>query len=302
MAAGVAISGRTLLDPPPSVPAEPLIPVSGVGVAPAVRGQRIQVRPFDPIPVRECMVPGELLRSIATDQRIVVLTFDDGPDPALTLAIANIMRDRGYEGKATFFQVGDSIRRYPWITRELSDRGFEIGNHSMRHYPYSGSLASQIAPTQDLIHEVTGKECLFFRSPGLTQSSSIQWTCARLGIINVFTDGDERDWISPRVSAWTMNSHFNRYLHPGYISLRHDGGSHRPTVEAMHGQLDICESRGYQVVSLSDALRARQDLAISRRVQGEWPLVDDFEGQAPGDTSDGMVADGASGAAMLGAR
>jgi len=215
-----------------------------------------------PIPISQCIVPGELLRRIVTSKPIVVLTFDDGPDRRYTLPIANVLRDRGYEGKATFFQVGSNIRRAPEVTRQLSDRGFEIGNHSMFHTPYNWMLAAQIKPAKELIEQVTGKECLYFRSPGLTQSPRIQDTCAQLGVINVFTSADERDWVMPRQSSWRINANFNRVLHPGYISLRHDGGSHRNTMLAMHGLLDIIEKRGYQVLNLGDALRLREDITL----------------------------------------
>lgn len=258
----VAIGSRTFGRTNGSLAAGRLTGALERGLQPAVRALPAQAAGCAPLPISQCIVPGELLRRIKTSKPIVVLTFDDGPDRRYTLPIANILRDRGYEGKATFFQVGSSVARAPEVTRELSDRGFEIGNHSMRHWPYNWSLANQIKPAKDLIEDVTGKECLYFRSPGLTQSSRIQSVCAELGVINVFTSADERDWIYPRYSAWRINANFNRYLQPGYISLRHDGGTHRPTLDAMHGLIDIAERRGYQILNLGDALRMREDIAL----------------------------------------
>jgi len=243
-------------------------------------------------PISAFFRPGELLRSIMTSDRAVMLSFDDGPDDTHTLAIADILAQRGYEGLATWFQVARSVRVNPQITRQLFERGYEIGNHSYSHTPYTGAgLAAQIEPAQTVLFELTGQPPIFFRSPGLVQSSLIQIECARLGMINIFTDGDERDWVSPRISSAQINANFTRYLHPGYISLRHDGGSHQNTVDATHGMLDVIESRGYKIISLRDGLVLREDrnvMAAAAHVD-VGPADVSFDGQEIHDTADGTL-------------
>lgn len=64
-------------------------------------------------------------------ERAVYLTFDDGPIPEVTPWVLDVL-DR-YGVKATFFVVGDNVRKYPDIFREVVRRGHSVGNHTYHH-------------------------------------------------------------------------------------------------------------------------------------------------------------------------
>ncbi len=235
-------------------------------LSPAVRGGHRQEAPLPDRPPGVPYRPGEVIWSIPTSRKIVVLTFDDGPDRVHDLALGEILRVRGYEGKATFFCIGRNVASFPGVTQELFDRGYTIGNHTMSHAHYdAASEAAEIGPCQDVIHGVTGEYPWAFRAAGGTKSPAIDQACAAHGLVYIWTDGDENDWMSPRLSPGELNARFAHYLHPGYISLRHSGGSHDNTVAAMHSMLDIIESNGYEVTSLYDALSMRDDGVHSAR-------------------------------------
>jgi peptidoglycan-N-acetylglucosamine deacetylase len=68
---------------------------------------------------------------IATDKKEIYLTFDDGPIPKLTEEILSILKD--YNAKATFFCVGDNIRKYPRIFQQIIETENAIGNHTQNH-------------------------------------------------------------------------------------------------------------------------------------------------------------------------
>lgn len=73
-----------------------------------------------------------------TSSKVIYLTFDDGPVPEVTPQVLDIL-DR-YGWKATFFNVGDNVRKYPELYRELINRGHQTGNHTFNHlagYKYS---------------------------------------------------------------------------------------------------------------------------------------------------------------------
>jgi peptidoglycan-N-acetylglucosamine deacetylase len=77
------------------------------------------------------ITPGPLIwRGDPTDKTIY-LTFDDGPTGPFSYEILDLL-DK-YDAKATFFCVGDNVRRHPEIYRELIDRGHRSGNHSYHH-------------------------------------------------------------------------------------------------------------------------------------------------------------------------
>jgi peptidoglycan/xylan/chitin deacetylase (PgdA/CDA1 family) len=65
------------------------------------------------------------------EQKVIYLTFDDGPIPEITPWVLDVL-DK-YNIKATFFCVGDNVRKYPEIYQMILDRGHEVGNHTFHH-------------------------------------------------------------------------------------------------------------------------------------------------------------------------
>ncbi len=64
-------------------------------------------------------------------ERSVYLTFDDGPIPESTPFILQTLREFG--AKATFFMVGDNVRKYPQLFQQILDEGHQVGNHTFNH-------------------------------------------------------------------------------------------------------------------------------------------------------------------------
>jgi len=76
------------------------------------------------------LFPGAIWR-IPSKNKSVYLTFDDGPIPEITPWVLNILDKYGI--KATFFCVGDNVRKYPDIYRMVLERGHRVGNHTFNH-------------------------------------------------------------------------------------------------------------------------------------------------------------------------
>ena len=72
-----------------------------------------------------------LIWTIPTQEKEIFLTFDDGPIPGLTNYILNILDD--FDSKATFFCVGDNIKKHNEICKSVVKRGHAIGNHTFNH-------------------------------------------------------------------------------------------------------------------------------------------------------------------------
>lgn len=105
------------------------------------------------------------------DTEVVLLTFDDSPQPpdSQTLEIAQTVKEKG--ANAIFFVMGQFLESEESrkIIKEVSDMGFEIGNHSYSH-PDMASISyeeqlEEIIATNDAIEEITGKRPRFFRAP-----------------------------------------------------------------------------------------------------------------------------------------
>ena len=73
----------------------------------------------------------ERIWKIETNQRELFLTFDDGPHPRITPAVLDILKQ--HDAKATFFCIGDRVKRFPEIYKRILDEGHAVGNHTMHH-------------------------------------------------------------------------------------------------------------------------------------------------------------------------
>ena len=80
------------------------------------------------------LYPQALWRKDA-DKKTIYLTFDDGPVPGITPWVLDALKDFGI--KATFFSVGDNVRKHPQIHRQTLDGGHTVGNHTFNHIPGS---------------------------------------------------------------------------------------------------------------------------------------------------------------------
>ena len=81
--------------------------------------------------VYRLLFPGGYWRLPSKNEKVIYLTFDDGPIPELTPWVLDLL-DK-YNIKATFFCVGDNVRKYPEIYQDVLDRGHKVGNHTFNH-------------------------------------------------------------------------------------------------------------------------------------------------------------------------
>lgn len=70
-------------------------------------------------------------RKKQSGKKVVYLTFDDGPSPITTPKLLDLLDENGI--KATFFCVGDNVRKHPDLFEEIKNRGHQVGNHTMHH-------------------------------------------------------------------------------------------------------------------------------------------------------------------------
>jgi len=199
-----------------------------------------------------------LPRSLA-ERGAVALTFDDGPDPEVTPRALDLLDRAG--AKATFFCLGDRVRRHPALTREIVTRGHAVENHSYSHslaFGFWGPRRVQrdIGAAQDAIADATGIAPLFFRPPFGARNPMLEPALAALGLHCVVWSARAFDTITrdpDRIVRRLMAS-----LDAGGIALLHDG-------------IAIRERSGPAVVlqalsSLLAALAARRLHSISLRV------------------------------------
>lgn len=101
--------------------------------------------------------------------KTMYLTFDDGPSEENTGAVLDILKSRGI--KATFFVVGENVRKHPEVARRIVEEGHTIGIHCNQHeydkiYASVDSYLADFEEAYRAVKEVTGVEAKLFRFPG----------------------------------------------------------------------------------------------------------------------------------------
>jgi peptidoglycan-N-acetylglucosamine deacetylase len=130
-----------------------------------------------------------------TGQRVVALTFDDGPDPATTSHLLRLLAAHGVP--ATFFVVGQRAAAYPELIRAILDGGHTIGNHSFRHdslVAFRGpeKIAAEILAAQNVL-EGLGVTPMVFRPPVGITYPGLAKVLERLGLAAVTFSCRARD-------------------------------------------------------------------------------------------------------------
>lgn len=177
----------------------------------------------------------------------VYLTFDDGPVPGVTDFVLNELAKRGQ--KATFFMVGDNLRKHHTLGKEVLESGHQIGNHTFNHLNgWKTSDAEYFKNVQAFDRELEtslGLETRLFRPPyGLIRNSQAKSVLKSKKLImwNVLS-GDYDLKIDPAVvlSKSMMNTN------PGSIVVFHD---QQKTKEVIHkvlpAYLDFLVEKGLQ--------------------------------------------------------
>lgn len=98
----------------------------------------------------------------------IAITIDDGPDPEVTPRVLALLA--AHQARATFFCIGERVRQYPQLAREILAAGHGLENHTERHsMRFSlmgpGAITDEVRRAQDSIQAVTGEVAQFFRAP-----------------------------------------------------------------------------------------------------------------------------------------
>ena len=130
---------------------------------------------------------GPTIRHTSSPRKIA-LTFDDGPNPAVTPQLLALF-DR-HHVRATFFLIGKFVRAFPELVREISSRGHLIGNHSETHanlfFQPSGGIRDELARCQDAIATaIHGQPPLCMRPPYGFRNPMLRGEVTRAGMSGV---------------------------------------------------------------------------------------------------------------------
>jgi peptidoglycan-N-acetylglucosamine deacetylase len=232
---------------------------AALGVAAAGAGVLLVGPPVWVVDRLAAAFPGCLYR-VRTDERLVALSLDDGPDEVTTpLILAELSR---HAARATFFLIGERVPGRENLVRRLVEEGHELGNHLMHDRPAIRLDAEELARDLDQSHALLSPYArLRWARPGsgwysretVAAMSQRGYDCA-LG--SVYPYDATIPWSA--FAAW----YILRNVRPGAIIVLHDGGARgRRAALTLRAVLPQLRRRGFRVVALSELVPSDGALA-----------------------------------------
>ncbi|WP_343051355.1 polysaccharide deacetylase family protein [Pseudaquabacterium terrae] len=158
----------------------------------------------------------------------VALTIDDGPDPAVTPAVLDLLDRHG--ARATFFVIAERAARHPALVAEILARGHSVQNHSF-HHRHNFSLLGprgfhrELERAQSQLRALTGERPRFFRAPAGLRNPFLQPVLQRHGL--QLTSWTRRGFDTRESDPQRVLARLTRDLAAGDILLLHDGHAAR---------------------------------------------------------------------------
>ena len=182
-------------------------------------------------------------------EKVVALTFDDGPSRLYTNELLDGLKERGV--RATFFLVGENIEGNEEIVKRMYDEGHLIGNHTYSHVKLVGmsddAIISEISRTNEAISRITGEEVTFIRPPYGIIDERVLWDVSLTPILWSY---DTNDWCSQNADCIVKNVVKN--VKSGDIIIMHD--VYKTSVSAALRIVDELQAMGYVFVTADELI------------------------------------------------
>jgi peptidoglycan-N-acetylglucosamine deacetylase len=159
---------------------------------------------------------------VDTTEQVVALTYDDGPDPAHTPGLLDLLADRGV--RATFFVLADAADAHPDLVRRIVADGHELALHGADHTRLTtlpdAEAVAVVADARRRVEAVAGVPVRLFRPPYGAHTPGALRGWRRLGLDVVIWSGWAADWVDD--PADVVADRARGVVHPGGILLLHD--------------------------------------------------------------------------------
>lgn len=195
---------------------------------------------------------GDILLEPAPQQKLVALTFDDGPRPITTQRLLDGLNERGV--KATFFLIGQYVECWPEVVERMAREGHQIGIHTYDHVIVSGldsaDVQYQLEQSRRSIYRLLGERDLWFRPPyGAIDANTARWADSPIILWSV----DPEDWRD--MDRVRICRHVVEHVEDGDIILLHD--IYPSSVDAALAAVDELSARGFCFVTVQELLECR---------------------------------------------
>jgi len=204
---------------------------------------------------RTVQLAGHLAHRLPTSERVVAITFDDGPTPGFTERILDVLGR--YRVPATFYLTGEECERYPEQLRKIVAAGDEIGNHTYSHrrmlFMADSRIADEIERTDAAIRDAGYQGPITFRPPGCKRLLATPLYLARTGRVTVTWNLEPDSLKGVESSSGAIVDYVMAGVRPGSIIELHGMyASREATLRALPQLLDRLSTAGYRFVTVSE--------------------------------------------------
>lgn len=243
-------------------------------IRPETEGYAANFHPTAKTHVRACGVLSEKLKAVFKKQyganvgeRVVALTFDDGPNVETTPKVLEKLQIHEIPG--SFFLVGQNISpESTQVVKAAVKQGCEIENHSITHSVMSGmdidAVLEEIEKNNVQIREITGTDPVFFRPPYIAVNPEM---CEAVPLPMIAGYGAE-DW-EESVTAAMRTQRVLSQLRDGIIILLHDAAGNQMTVDALDTIIALSKKQGYRFVTVRDLFKEKDVTPVKGVVYNE---------------------------------
>ncbi|MCE2393248.1 polysaccharide deacetylase family protein [Candidatus Poribacteria bacterium] len=205
---------------------------------------------------------GKNVIRLDTEQRLVALTFDDGPHPPYTDRLLDVLAK--HKVKATFFMIGNRIEKHPQTVHRVIVEGHQIGNHSYSHpvlgFRLPARIRREIERTDSLLRQLGAAGEIAFRAPMLTRFLPVAWFLAKADRAHISCNVWSWDWTTQNPDR--IAQRVLKKTGPGSIIVLHDGKAENAhadragTLEATDRIITKLKRKKYRFCTIRDGLRA----------------------------------------------
>ena len=209
------------------------------------------------------LVRHDIFYHAGVKDKVVAITFDDGPSPDWTPRILDELK--AADVKATFFMLGQHVLKYPDVARRVAAEGHEIGNHSFDHHGlffYTVKQAEwEILECEKAIKDVTGVSTRYFRPPKAWINDKEKAALSYIGYKVILWSLNSKDWVT--FDDKYIVAFIDKNVRPGDIILFHDsggvfgldGGDRDETVRTIPDLVNKLRAKGYKFLTVSELLK-----------------------------------------------
>lgn len=206
--------------------------------------------------------------------KVVALTFDDGPNTTTTNEVLDVLEK--HQVVASFFLIGNNItEESAKAVKRAYDLGCEIDNHSKSHN-YMNEMApedikAELQYVDDKVYEITGERTKFFRPPYIA-IGDVMWENISLPFISGLGCDDWNDKVSVERRVATIT----KGVKDGTIILMHDAQGNSKTVEAIDQIIPALKEQGYKFTTVSGLFEAKGITPVTQMIysnatqEGMW--------------------------------